>query len=286
MYEAKIQNVDGGVLLLTGDEPVYQVISITGLNPPKAQINTTSIVGLDGVLFNSSKLETRNIVLTVKINGNVETNRLNLYNFFRTKEWCKFYYSNDSVDVFIEAYVESVECDLFSNSEIAQISIICPYPYFKSLTEIVTDISSTLGLFVFPFSINLGEPVAFSSYDNIRSANVYNGSESETGVIIIITLSGPINSIEIRNSRNGDDFELNYSFQTNDVITINTNKGQKSVSLLRNGVITNIFPAVEKGSTFFQLAVGSNIFNYLADDGTSNDNVTITFHYHHEYRGV
>ena len=199
MYEAKIQNVDGGVLLLTGDEPVYQVISITGLNPPKAQINTTSIVGLDGVLFNSSKLETRNIVLTVKINGNVETNRLNLYNFFRTKEWCKFYYSNDSVDVFIEAYVESVECDLFSNSEIAQISIICPYPYFKSLTEIVTDISSTLGLFVFPFSINLGESVAFSSYDYIRSANVYNGSESETGVIIIITLSGPINSIEIRN---------------------------------------------------------------------------------------
>lgn len=286
MYEAKIGNVNGEVLLLTGNEPVYQVINITGLNPPKAQINTTTMVGLDGAKFNSSKLETRNIVLTVKINGDVEANRLKLYQYFRTKEWCKFYYSNDSVNVFIVGYVESVECNLFTNNETAQISILCPYPYFKSLTEIVTDISNTLGLFVFPFSINLGEPIAFSSYDENKVSNVYNASESETGVVIQITFLASASSIEIKNTLTGDDLTLNYSFQENDVVTINTYKGQKSISLLRAGMTSNIFSALEQGSTFFQLAMGSNLFGYLVDGGSGNESVLVTFTHNTEYRGV
>ena len=156
MFTCKIENSDGAVYVLTGDEPVYQVIKIEGLNPPKAQINTTTIVGLDGAMFNSSKLESRNIVLTIRINGDVETNRQNLYQYFRTKEACTFYYTNQNRDVYIQGYVESVVCDLFSKSELAQISIICPSPYFKSLDEIVSDISNSLALFTFPFSINKG----------------------------------------------------------------------------------------------------------------------------------
>ena len=286
MYEAKIENKNGEVYVLTGDEPVYQVINIIGLNPPKAQINTTTLVGLDGAVFNSSKLETRNIVLTIKINGDVETNRLNLYNYFRTKEWCKFYYSNNSRDVYIVGYIDSVECDLFTNSEKAQISIICPYPYFKSITEIVTDISSTLALFTFPFSINIGEPIPISDYDENRSVNVYNASESETGVIITITFEDNVDSIEIKNTATGDDLILNYEFQEDDIVTINTYKGQKSITLTRNGIRTNIFSALQQGSVFFQLIPGSNPFGYLADDGTSNDVVFISFTHSNEYRGV
>lgn len=286
MYTAKIENIDGNVLVLTEDENIYQVTNIEGLDPPKAQVNTTTIVGLDGALYNSSKLETRNIVLTVKINGDVETNRLNLYQYFRTKEWCKFYYSNDTLNVYIEGYVESVECNYFSNGETAQISIICPYPYFKSLTQIVTDISSTLALFTFPFSINENEPIAFSSYDSGRVTSVYNGSESTTGVIIKIVFGAAVSTLEIKNTTTGDDFILNYSFLENDVVTINTNKGQKSVKLLRNGVTTNIFSAIEQGSVFFQLYPGRNLFGYLADNGDENEDVYITFTNVNEYRGV
>ena len=174
MYTAKIQNSNGLVWTLTNNESEYQVVSITGLNPPKAQINTSTIVGFDGALFNSSKLETRNLVLSIRINGDVETNRLNLYKYFRTKEPCVFYYANEHLDVFIEGYVESVECNLFTISEIAQISIICPYPYFKSVTEISTDLSSVFPQFTFPFSINDGFPIPISSYEPSYSTNIYN----------------------------------------------------------------------------------------------------------------
>lgn len=287
MYQAKIENSSGNIMTLTGVEPVYQILSITGLNPPSAQINTTTIVGLDGAVFNSSKLQARNLVLTIKINGNVEQNRLLLYSYFKTKDWCKFYYTNESLDVSIEGYVESVECDLFTNNELAQISILCPYPYFKSLSEILTDSSKSIPQFYFPFSINIGEPVIISSLDDSSGIAVYNNSETETGVTVQINILESCNSIEIKNITTGDDFEINFSFLANDTIIINTNKGQKSIKLIRAGVITNIFAALQQGSVFFQLAPGVNNFEYLVDNSAANnDEITITFRYYNIYRGV
>ena len=262
------------------------MVSIKGLNPPKAQVNLSSIAGLDGSKFNSSKLGTRNIVIMLKLNGNVEQNRINLYQFFPTKENIKFYYKNGTRDVYIEGYVESVEVDLFSSKEQMQISIVCPQPYFKSVEEIVADISNVLAAFEFPFSINIGSPIPFSTFNRASVTNVVNDSESETGLIIDIDVLDSINSIVIRNTKNGDSISLSYAFQANDRVTINTNKGNKSITLLRNGVTYNIFNSLQSGSKFFQLDIGDNYFGYLIDNGAMNNAVYIVFHYYNTYRGV
>lgn len=287
MYTAKISNTNGDLLILTGQEAVYQIISITGLNPPAAQINTTTIVGLDGARFNSARLQTRNIVLTVKINGNVEENRLNLYRYFRTKEWCTFYYTTETLDVNIEGYVESVECDLFSNRETAQISILCPFPYFKSISEIVAESTSVYSAFVFPFSINEGEPVVISTTteDDDGSIDIHNSSESETGVILEIEFESGAGSIEVKNTTTGDGITLVYPFQAGDTVMINTNKGEKSITLIRAGILSNIFSALQPGSVFFQLIIGNNKFEHLVD-GVRADKVSMVFRYYNLYRGV
>lgn len=286
MYTAKIENVKGDVIKLTGNESQYQVISIIGLNPPNAQINTTAGANLDGASFNSSRLETRNIVITIKLNGDVEANRNYLYKFFPTKQWCKFYYTNELRDVYIEGYVESCECDFFTNAEIMQVSLICPQPYFKDIDEIINDMSSTVAMFYFPFAINVSEPIPFSEHETTRITNVYNDSDSESGIIIEINLSSDVNEILIRNIDNGETFTLNYSFEANDIITINTNRGEKSATLLRDGSTTNLFPAIQKGSTFFQLALGDNSFGYLVDDGENNEFASVVIKHNTLYRGV
>lgn len=286
MYTAKIQNANGNILTLTGNEPNFQVVSITGLNPPPAQVNTTSIAGLDGAKFNSAKLNTRNIVITLRLNGNVENNRQLLYMYFRTKEKCTFYYSNNNLDVSIQGYVETVECNLFARGEQMQISIICPFPYFASIDEIIADISNETGAFTFPFAIDIGDPIPFSIYQSNKVTNVFNNSESETGVIIEVDIQDGVDDIKITNTVTGEYIWLESHFMTNDKVIINTNKGKKSVSLVRNGVITNIFGTVMQGSTFFQLAVGDNEFAYQIDDGSSDEYVFITFRFYYLYRGV
>lgn len=287
MFAAKIQNASGDVMTLTGKEPKYQIIDIQGLNPPAAQINTSTIVGMDGAVFNSSKLQTRNLVLTVKINGDVEINRLRLYSYFRTKEWCKFYYTNDSLEVTIDGYVDSVECNLFTNAETAQISIICPYPYFRSIAEITQDFSNVLKKFVFPFSINHDDPVVISEIGDAGTAKIYNSSESENGMVMYVNFLEDESSLEIINTFTGDDFKLVHAFLAGDTVIIDTNKGRKSISLIRAGAVTNLFAALQTGSVFLQLLPGMNTFNYLVSGSIDNvDEVKILLKFYNIFRGV
>lgn len=286
MFTLKIENTRGSIIRLTQNEGRFQVLKVEGLNPPNAQINRSTAVGMDGSNFNSSKLLERNIVITLKLNGEIEKNRIELYRYFKTKEWCKIYYTNNSRDVYIEGYIETNEVSPFNDKETMQISIICPDPYFKSLNEIIEDISKTLALFEFPFSIEKNEPIPFSEIDKTKITNVINESESEAGMIIEIDFLNHVEAIQLKNTTNGNTMTLNYPFLSNDKVLINTNKGHKSIKLLRDGLEYNIFNAMLKGSTFFQLDVGDNFFSYLADNGESDSQVSIRFKHYTIYEGV
>lgn len=288
MFECKIENLRNNVLTLTQRESDFQVYDIQGLNPPKAQINVSKIAGIDGSKFNSSKLEERNIVLYIKLNGDIERNRILLYTYFPTREWCKFYYKNGCRDVYIEGYVETVEVTSFTSNEVMQVSIVCPNPYFKAAAEIVDDISKALARFKFPFSIKVDNPIPFSTIDSSKITDVYNNSETETGVIIEANVRGTVTSLEIKNTQTGESMKLNHSFIKHDIIIINTNKTEKSIKLIRNGVESNIFTSIRKGSTFFQLSLGDNYFSYLVNGNTTDDDelVHIVFRHNTLYRGV
>lgn len=286
MFVLKVENNNGHILRLTQNEEEYQVIGIDGLNPPISQINTSVISGVDGASFNSSKLQTRNIVITVKINGDIEKNRIRLYKYFRNKQYCKIYFQNDTRNVYIEGYVEALEVSQFTNDERAQISIICPNPYFKDMETIVQNISKIVKRFTFPFSINEDEPIPFSELELEKVTNVINDSESETGLIINAKFIGRVNKLEIRNVDNGQSFVINYQFIKDDKLVVNCNKGSKSIILTREAVEYNLIPYMQKGSVFFQLGIGDNNFSFLADEGIDDMLVDINFKYYKVYAGV
>lgn len=285
MYELKFENEDGKTITLSDVEKKYQIISITGLNPPQATLYQSEVSGMDGVKHMSAKLEKRNVVVTIRINGEVEKNRLNLYTYFKTKHYSKMYYSNNSRNVYIEGYVEAIECDLFSNSEQMQISIICPDPFFQSVQEIVTDISKVLGNFEFPFAFGaLGvkdptitdEAIEFSIYLKDRIVNLINEGEDETGFIIKITATDEVINPAIYNVDTREFFKMNITLAKTDVLTINTIKGQKSVTLLHDTVTTNAINKVDRESTWLSLSKGDNQFTYEADTGGSDMQIAFT----------
>jgi len=284
----KLENEMGGVIDLTQNQNKYQVVGIEGLNPPNAIIHQSEISGMDGTKRMSSKLETRNIVITVRINGAVERNRLNLYNFAKTKHYCKVWYKNGTRDVYIEGWVETNECSLFTDNEAMQISIICPDPYFKCAQEIITDVSQVLGLFEFPFAFGSGgdtdEPIEFSVYIQNRITNVYNEGEDDTGVIIKITTTGTVVNPRIYNVATREGFTLNMTLEEDDVLTINTTRGQKSIKLRRGTTLSNAINKVVRDSVWLQLSKGDNLITYDAEEGV--ENMLVVFTHRTKYQAV
>lgn len=284
MFELKVENMIGDTLTLTQRESEYQVIGIDGLNPPNAIINSSAIVGMDGSKFQSSKLAERNLVLTIKINGDVERNRLNLYRYFKAKRKHKIFYKNGTRDVFIEGYVETISNNLFVADQTMQISIVCHDPYFKSVDEIYSDISTVLASFVFPFAIE--NPIPFSILEKNRIVNIVNDGESDTGLVITITATGSVSNPKIYNNNTGEFFGFDIDLIEGDLVTINTNRGEKSIALTRNGVEQNIIANVSRDSTWLALEMGDNQFTYTTETSSGEDLLQIVFKHRTIYEGV
>lgn len=284
MFVLKVENMVGDQITLTQREGEYQVIGIEGLNPPNAIINSSSVVGRDGTKFQSSKLAERNLVITIRINGDVERNRLNLYRYFKSKRWHRIYYQNGTRDVYIEGYVETIENNLFTSSQTMQISIVCHDPYFKSIEEIYSDISTVLAGFKFPFAIE--DPIPFSILERNRIVNIVNDGESDTGLLISIMVNGNVSNPTIYNNVTGEYFGFNIDMVEGDHVLINTNRGEKSIILTRDGIESNIIARVSKGSTWLALAMGDNQFTYGTESGIGLELMTIVFRHRTIYEGV
>ncbi|MDE6777609.1 MAG: phage tail family protein [Oscillospiraceae bacterium] len=281
MFTLKIENTKGEIFELTNDETNYAVIGVSGLTRPDTTVNTSSGVS-DGEYYNSSKVGMRNIVIDILLRGEIETNRQRLYKIFPLKTACAVYFKNYNRDVKIKGYVEVLDGDLFVEQEQIQISIICPQPYFESLKTIHTELSKNMKLFEFPFCIT--EPIPFSEKRNLPLCSIVNNGDTTCGILLTISISGEVQNLKIYNTGTQEFFGLNYIFKENDQITLNTQSGQKSISLIRDDEKINLLGYMQVGSSWIQLATGINNFTFTVDSGA--DFVKIVFATVELYGGV
>ena len=73
--------------------------------------------------------------------------------------------------------------------------------------------------------------------------------------------------------------------QAGDVIIITTGRGEKSVTLLREGVETNLFNYLMEGITWLQLEVGGSAFVYEIGSGLISD-LLVTIKHRDLFEGV
>ena len=274
MYTLKVENERGNTLELTNN-PKYTVYRIEGLNPPQATINTSVNTTTDGSSINSVRLENRNIVIYMTMEGDVEANRINLYKYFPVKKSVKLYFTNNTREVYIEGVVELIECDLFANKQVAQISIICPKPYFKAVDSLITMFSDVSSLFKFPFAIGKAG-VEVSAITTNQRKSIINTGDIESGVIIELFATGTVVNPVIYDVLKRTQLKLNFTMLPSDTVVINTNVGEKSIELMRDGVRYNALGYMAQNSSWFTLESGDNVFTYNADSGNSNLQITFT----------
>lgn len=282
-YSLIVENYRGETLQLT-QNPNYNVTSVEGMNPPKAQINTSENAVFDGTTFNSSKLDERNIVIELTIEGNAEANRIALYRYFKTKKAVTLHIANGTRSVYINGYVESFDVGYFEKKQTAQISILCPKPCFVDDSSSGVMFSNINALFEFPFSIEAGDPIEFSTLVSNVEKNVFNSGDIATGFIIQFRATGETTNPTFYNVMTAAMMKVNIALSEGDIVVINTLAGEKSVSLTVNGVTTNALNDLDPSSTWLELESGDNVFLYTAD--TYPENLVCDVIYSNLFEGV
>ena len=85
-------------------------------------------------------------------------------------------------------------------------------------------------------------------------------------------------------NENGEYLQIKGDILTGDVITVTTKTGNKTVTLTRNGVDSNILNRLVSGSTWLTLKEGTNIFQVEAVRGVKKLRVTLM--HRNSYLGV
>lgn len=271
--------------LMNPEKSGFVVKSIKGLGPSKGVINTTVVSTNDGTIYNSARKSQRNIVIQLGFlwHDTIEDTRHLTYKYFPVKKMVTLVFKTDRRKCMTTGYVESNEPDIFSKNSGCQISVICPDPLFYSVNSDSSNVAVFNGIeptFEFEFE-NEGmiDTIEFGDIQNkTENVVVYNGDD-EVGIRITIYALGPASNITIYNSVTREMMRIDTSkiealtgsgIVARDEIVVCTVKGNKGITLLREGKTTNILNCLGKNVDWFQLSKGDNVFAYSAENGASN----------------
>lgn len=283
MFSLKLENESGNIVDIN-DNINYVVLTVSGLNPPAADIFTSKSPNRKGLKYNGSTLGARNIIITVKILGDVEINRNALYDWTDSEQYTKIRYKNGIKNVYCEGYVEECGVDPFTDNEVVDIAILCTDPFWKDLEEMQSEIASVLKQFVFPFAID-SAGIPFSTLRGITEATVYNAG-AETGLTFIIRCNGDVENLSIYDTTDTTkNFRINTTLENDWIVEINTEGSPKTCKAIKpDGTTENLLKYLSASPTWFTLKKGMNHFGYTADSGVNF--VEMSIRYTNKYLGV
>lgn len=276
-------------LELTRPEKTGLVITgIDGLGASDATINVDNLSMLDGGIFNSARVNARNINFNFKFlfTPTIEDVRLKTYKYFPIKKKIKMRFITDNHDAEIAGYVESNDPTVFSKAEGTSINVVCPDPYFYSVKDDITLFSGIEAEFEFPMENDSLDEALMCLGDYVRDPmkTIYYFGAGDVGVIINIHAVGPVKNITVNNVDTRESIKVDLELKAGDQVIISTVKGDKYARLIREGEETNILNRLGRNIGWFTLKSGENTFHYTAEDGV--DNVVFQMENKVAYEGI
>ena len=267
----------------------FNIKNIDGLGPAEATINSTTNSTGDGSIVNSARVGDREIVMTIGFLAvpDVESVRQASYRYFPIKRPVSLVIETDRRTVLAYGFVKRNEPTIFTDDESASIAINCPLSYFYDVMERLDVFWASNPKFEFPFSNEslINPLLEFGDITLVTQQDIDYQGDAETGVTVTIHALGPATGVKIFNVTDNQVMAINDAHLQSltgsgivmgDTIVINTVKGQKGITLIRNGVTTNILNCLDKGTDWLSLRKGLNRYIYTATTGATNLQVGIT----------
>ena len=236
------------ILGVTPKEPLI-VSQITGLTP----VDFDLFVGdyaRNGGIYQGRRVGVRNIVMHIDMNPDpalgqtVSGLRKLLSNLFvknavRGEMVRMVFIDVEGHQVYTEAYTEKFETEIFSKETMVQVSLLCPDPYFNDVT-----------------GVNLQDPNGWVSLPIEYNGDVEVGLSLELEVLYEPT-AGTIKVL----LDNGQTMTLIHPFAFGDVITINTQRGSRGITLRRGSSTTSILGSLSPDSRWLEVGRRNNVLS-------------------------
>lgn len=256
-------------LLLHDISNGYLIKDIQGLTPVHASLVSSGFAMLDGELYQAASLDKRNIVIRLGLEPDysgltVSELRQKIYNIYRPKAPIELiFYMENNTSYRISGRVESVDGELFSKEPELVISVVCYKPNFLGDTNFSLATTTVTSAASTPFRV------------------LYDGTVP-TGFEYRVEVNRSIAGFTI-NLVSGSSVPRSLEFAmplvNGDIVTINTERGNKSATLNRGGTISSVVHAITTQSTWLELETGENDFRTIVSGASMPARLVYTAKY-------
>lgn len=280
----------GGTFNFTDNEYMW-LINVDGMTKASTSLSTVVIGGVDGDQVNSVRAQPRGIILDLRVkhHQNVEQAKRAVLEIIKLKQSCTLQWTQNNRVWTIKGIVDSIEMPRFNNAVSMQIGIHCSVPFWEDLNEIISEISEAKNLHYFtddPYDMLFfpEEGIPLGEIDTSRTRTFYNAGDVAVGMIIEVLAYNLVTN-PIIYDQNGNFFGVGYgtgnfklTMNAGDKLVINTNAGQKNVTLNGTSVLNKIKPQ----STWLQFQAGENEYS-ISDSSGAIDNMVFNLIYKQRY---
>lgn len=291
-YNEKITYISSSgqiVLALNTKVSPYWWTGAEGLDGLTNDIYTYHGAGQDGESVIGTNIQARHIVLEGEILINREQARRTLLRIISPKQEGKLVYTDGTITRYISCKVE--QAPTISRAAIPQFqtTLRCPYPFWRDgdgSAQHLAEIAHWMPALVFDtndgFEI-IEDGIEFGTRSSSLVVNIPYTGEVPASILLEFHALADVSNPSIINVYTQESISLTFDMLAGDIIHVATGYGLKGAKLIRNGLTTNIYSAINKPVTWLQLTAGDNLLRY----GASNtDDLEVTVYYDVAYLGV
>lgn len=235
----------------------------------------------DGGSIVSERCGTRRIKLRLALCGGFSEAEGRLSEIFGRGGEGALYFYRSGVGRRIGCFAEDISSENIGGTDFAEVSLLCPYPFFESIEERSFQICGTENLTEFDdWELTEENETELSALKAGNSVFAENNGGYEAGCVIAVEVLRSVSGLRAVNADTKEFIGVRGSFAPGDIVYFRTGDGDKGIflsakyDLSKNEDITS---RIVWGSSFFKIAPGGSRIYIVSDGGTDGLSAQVTF---------
>lgn len=263
------------ILIMGHKQSDYKITQISGFDSISVDVGTSQGFDQIGVSIDNMAVGERGLGIIGRIDNFKPAHTQALVSMFSPMTYLRLYFEEKYwIDVVV---TETPTFSFTLRSVVFAVSLMAPYPYFKSVTENYYKLGGVRGGFTFP--VRYTGTHAFGVQQEILFVNCYNGGNTKVDYIAeMICVSGSITGVTLRSATNQKYISVSTSFDAGDVVRIFRENNILRVTKTSMGITTDVFSDLDEDSDLFFIEIGDNVIKATPGSGDGKLEVAIRFY--------